>query len=398
MEETAGWEAELDRMLGRMAPHFKLEPSRERLAAYVRGLLADVQRKNGWQLAEQAGDRSPEAMQQFLYRGTWDPDAISRETRAYVMESLGDPDGVLVGDETGILKKGTRSVGVQRQYSGTAGRVENCQIAVLLGYVSRHGRALMDRELYLPEKWTQDPARCRVAGVPEDVTFRTKPELLWRMVERALAEGVPFGYVTADTVYGDNTTFRSRLERRRLAYVLGTSVNDAKVPINLRLRALRSVIEQLPADGWQRLSAGTGSQGERWYDWQHVDLSTTPDWNWCRSLLIRRSITDPSEIRAFRCFHPVGTPLATLVRVAGCRWTIETDIEEAKGEVGLDQYEVRTWPSWYRHMSLVLLAYSFLAVMKARGSAADLAAIKGGAKTRKTTMAAFRASRGLSSP
>jgi SRSO17 transposase len=189
MEEIAGWEAELDRMLARMAPHFKLAPSRKRLAAYVRGLLADVQRKNGWQLAEQAGESSPEAMQQYLYRGTWDPDAISREMRAYLVAPLGDPDGVLVGDETAVLKKGTRSVGVQRQYSGTAGRVENCQIAVLLGYVTRHGRALLDRELYLPKKWTDDPARCRAARVPEDVTFRTKPELLWQMVKRALAEG-----------------------------------------------------------------------------------------------------------------------------------------------------------------------------------------------------------------
>jgi len=298
-----------------------------------------------------------------------------------VMEHLGDPDGVLVGDETGFLKKGTHSVGVQRQYSGTAGRVENCQIGVFLGYVSRHGRALLDRELYLPKSWTEDRARCEAAGVPETVDFRTKPALLRAMLERAVAEAVPARWLAADSVYGDDPTLRAWLEARPMGYVLGTSINDARMPINLHFRPLRTVIAELAESDWQRLSAGEGSQGPRWYDWQLVELSVSSRPDWRRALLVRRSISDPTDLKVHRCFYPEGTTLATLVQVAGCRWTIETDIEEAKGEVGLDEYEVRSWSGWYKHITLACLAHAFLAVTKATGDAAALTAEKKGPKT-----------------
>jgi len=399
MEEIREWEQRLVALLEQMAPYFPNRRGRSRLAMYVRGLLSDVERKNGWQLAEEAGEATPYAMQQFLYRGGWDVDGLIREKRRYVMEHLGDPDGVLVGDETGFLKKGTHSVGVQRQYSGTAGRVENCQIGVFLGYVSRHGRALLDRELYLPKSWTEDRARCEAAGVPETVDFRTKPALLRAMLERAVAEAVPARWLAADSVYGDDPTLRAWLEARPMGYVLGTSINDARMPINLHFRPLRTVIAELAESDWQRLSAGEGSQGPRWYDWQLVELSVSSRPDWRRALLVRRSISDPTDLKVHRCFYPEGTTLATLVQVAGCRWTIETDIEEAKGEVGLDEYEVRSWSGWYKHITLACLAHAFLAVTKATGDAAAQRAEKGGPKHRvRSTMRAFKASRGLSCP
>ncbi len=398
MDEIEEWPERLKALLERMDPVFPTWRSRERMALYVRGLLANVERKNGWQLAEQAGEKTPYAMQQFVYRGRWDPDKLQRETIRYLMEALADADGVLVVDESGVLKKGTHSVGVQRQYSGTAGRVENCQIGVFLGYVSRYGRGLLDRALYVPEVWASDPERRAKAGVPNTVCFETKPEIACRMVKQALDEGVPARWVAGDSVYGDNPGFRTELEDRPIGYVLGTSLNDARVPIGLRRRPLNEVVAALPEDGWQRLSAGEGSQGPRWYDWQLVVLSTFPRQGWSRALLVRRSVQEPRDIKVHRCYYPDGTPLATLVRVAGCRWTIETNIEEAKGEVGLDQYEVRSWDGWYRHISLALLALAYLAVTKAQGDAAELAAVKGGPRRRKApTMQAFKASRGLSS-
>lgn len=399
MEEITGWEQALAALLDRMAPYFSNQCGRRRLANYVRGLLGNTERKNGWQLAEEAGEATPYGMQQFLFRGGWDVAGLMRELRRFVLEHLGDRDGVLVGDETGFLKKGTHSVGVQRQYSGTAGRVENCQIGVVLGYVSRHGRALLDRELYLPKSWTDDRARCEAAGVPETVGFRTKPAMLREMVARALAEGVLAGWLAADSVYGDDPTLRTWLEKRPLAYVLGTSINDARVPINLHRRPLRAVVAGLAESAWQRLSAGEGSQGPRWYDWQLVELSIFPRRGWRRALLVRRSLSDATVLKVHRCYYPDGTPLTALVHVAGCRWTIETDIEEAKGEVGLDHYEVRSWGGWYRHVAMVCLAHAFLAVTKATGDAPRQGVEKGGPTPSPTsTMHAFKVSRGLSCP
>jgi SRSO17 transposase len=399
VEEIRTWEQRLEALLARMAPCFANQRGRTRLGNYVRGLLSGVERKNGWQLAEQAGEARPYGMQQFLYRGGWDLARLCRETRQYLAERLGAPDAVLVGDETGFLKKGTHSVGVQRQYSGTAGRIENCQIGVLLGYVSSRGRTLLDRELYLPRSWAEDRARCKAVGVPDDVGFRTKPALLQAMLQRAMDEGVPAQWVVADSVYGDDPKLRDWLAAQRMAYVLGTSVNDAQLPIGgLRYRSLRQALGELPPTGWLRASAGAGSQGPRWYDWQLLELAASPRLGWRQALLVQRSVTDQTDLKVHRCFYPDATTLDALVRVAGCRWTIETDIEEAKGEVGLDHYEVRSWDGWYRHISLAILAYAFLTTCKAAGDAADLAAGKRGLQRPPTTsMAYFKASRGLSS-
>jgi SRSO17 transposase len=400
MEEEVGqWPEDLAALIGRVEPVFANRRGRDRVGHYVRGLLSSAERKNGWQLAEQVGEGTPYAMQQFLYRGGWDPNELSRVMRQYVIETLGDADGVLVVDETGFLKKGRHSVGVQRQYSGTAGRIENCQIGVFLGYVSPHGRAMLDRELYLPAGWTDDRERCQKAGVPDSVAFKTKPELARTMIGRVLEEGVPARWVAGDSVYGDDPALRADLEARPIGYVLATSLNDAQVPVGMRRRPLKEVVTQLADSQWQRLSAGTGSKGERWYDWQLVELSTFPRRGWRRALLVRRNITDPSIIKVHRCFHPDNMPLDKLVQVAGCRWTIETDIEETKGEVGLDHYEVRSWGGWYRHISLALLAHAFLVVTKATDDAADAAAVKGGLNDRPPTpMTAFKISRGLLSP
>lgn len=399
MSDIESWEMDLDGMLARFGFVFKSRLGRERLSLYVRGLLGPAERKNGWQLAEEAGEETPYGMQQFLFRGGWSADDLCRVARSYVAETLGDAEGILVIDETGFLKKGTHSVGVQRQYSGTAGRVENCQIAVLLGYATPAGRALLDRALYLPKSWTDDPARCAKAGVPEDVVFQTKPALGQTMVTRALDEGVPARWVTGDCVYGDDPSLRAALEGRPIGYVMATSLNEAQIPIGLGFRPLRDVIADLPADAWQRLSAGEGSQGPRFYDWQMVPLSVVPRRGWRRGLLIQRSVSDPSDVKAHRCFYPDDTAVATLVHVAGSRWTIETDIEEAKGEVGLDHYEVRSWDGWYRHISLALLAHAFLAGVKAKHSAVDVAALKGGPMlSQRRPMTAFKTSRGLSSP
>lgn len=399
MDEVEVWEAGLGELLGRMDTVFASRVGRGRMALYVRGLLSRAERKNGWQLAEEAGESTPYAMQQFLYRGGWEADAVVRETRRYVAERLGDPEGVLVIDETGILKKGTHSVGVQRQYSGTAGRVENCQIAVLMGYATPKGRALLDRALYLPKSWTDDRPRCAKAGVPATVEFKTKPALGQAMVERALDEGVPAKWVAGDSVYGDDPTLRRTLEARPIGYVMATSHNDARIVVGMQVRPLNEVITGLAHAGWQRLSAGDGSQGPRLYDWHLVTLTTFPRPGWRRGILVQRSVSDPTEIKLHRCFFPEGTTLATLVHVAGCRWTIETDIEEAKGEVGLDHYEVRSWDGWHRHVSLSLLAHAFLAVTKATSHSADRAEEKGGPMHRQNQpMAAFKASRGLSCP
>lgn len=397
METIKGWEQDIKALLGRVASQFRNRTGRERLEAYVKGLLGGAERKNGWQLAEQAGEATPYGMQQFLYRGDWSADSVRDAVRGYVAEHLGDRQGVLVIDETGFVKKGKHSAGVARQYSGTAGRVENCQIGVFLGYVSPKGRTLIDRELYLPKVWTDDPERCRRAGIPEEIAFHTKPELAGSMSDRALADSVRADWVTGDSVYGDNPTLRAKLEARPLAYVLGISISQVNVPVGLRFKSIVDVKASLPETTWTRLSAGDGTKGRRVYDWQSVPLSIIPRKGWERQLLFRRSVADPSDVSAFLCFCPDGAPLDELVRVAGCRWAIETCIEEAKGEVGLDQYEVRSFTGWYRHITLACLAHSFLAVTRAHGTDVEVTPEKGGPILhRSSPMAAFKASRGLS--
>ena len=355
---------------GRLRPCFRRRKAHGHACAYLRGLLSDAERKNGWQLAEQAGYQQPRAIQRVLDRSVWDAEAVRDALRAYVVEALGDPAGVLVVDETGFLKQGTKSVGVQRQYSGTAGRIENCQIGVFLAYASANGRAGIDRALYLPQEWTTDPARCAAAGVPPAVTFQTKPQLAWTMLERALDAGVPAAWVTADEVYGNDFAFRHALESRGQAYVVAvkrTHTVSTWPPYGVPGQArAEDLLAALPAATWQRLSCGEGAQGERVYDWACRLLRPALRDGWVHALLVRRHPTRPEELAFYLVYAPEGTPLEEIVRAAGTRWAIEDTFKLAKGQVGLDHYEVRSWPGWHRHITLALWALAILAAEAAR--------------------------------
>jgi SRSO17 transposase len=301
-------------------------------------------------------------MQHLLARARWDADGVRDDLRGYVTEYLGDPDAVLVVDETGDLKKGNATAGVQRQYTGTAGRIENAQVAVYLGYAARAGHALIDRELYLPRSWTGDPARCRAAGIPDGTAFATKPQLARRMIERAAAAAVPFAWVAGDEVYGDNGPLRTWLEAQHIAYVLAVA-RDHRVPAGAG-RTLRAdhLAARLPDRAWQRLSAGEGAKGQRWYDWAWVTIAHTG--SGCLHLLIRRN-RSTGELAFYRCYAPHRVPLATLVKVAGRRWTVEENFQAGKGLAGLDEHQVRRWTSWYRWATLAMLAAAFLTIAAA---------------------------------
>jgi SRSO17 transposase len=373
LAEVEGWAAQFERLLERIGPRFARPEVRRRAAGFLRGLLGDVERKNGWQLAEHARETTPDGMQRLLTSARWDADGLRDDVRAYVVEHLGDPGGVLVVDETGFLKKGNKSAGVQRQYSGTAGRIENCQVGVFLTYASARGRALIDRELYLPTQWAADAVRRTEAHVPEQVSFQTKPQLAQQMLARAVAAGVPAGWVTADEVYGGDARLRAFLEDHDLAYVLAVKATQplwAHGEQGPGEVAARELVAGLPARAWRRLSAGAGAKGPRVYDWARVEL-VRPGWPgrgfW---LLARRRLSD-GELAFYACFGPARTTLADLVGVAGIRWAVEECFQAAKGQVGLDHYQVRRYDAWYRHASLVLVAQAFLAVVRAHAARAS---------------------------
>jgi SRSO17 transposase len=358
------WEQNLEGLHRRIGQRFKRREPRERAYRYLKGLLSTMVRKNGWQLAEQAGESRPDGMQRLLSRAVWDVDGVRDDGRAYVVEHLAMANGVVVLDETGFLKKGEHSVGVKRQYSGTAGGIENCQIGVFLAYATARGHALIDRELYLPRDWIDDPARRKQADVPEDIVFATKTQLGRRMLERAFAAQIPHQWITGDAIYGDDRRLRAWLEEQREWYVLGVTRDEMLYYDGARQR-YDEIAATLPLEAWQQLSCGAGTKGERLYDWALVTwrrANQAPDA--MHAFLVRRNITDPTDEAYFRVFAPAGTPLSTLVQVAGQRWTVEECFELAKGEVGLDQYEVRQWPGWYRHITLAMLALAFLVVVR----------------------------------
>ena len=369
LDEVAAWARGLSAMHARIARRFARPEPRRRALSYLKGLLSPVERKNGWQLAEQAGEGTPDGMQRLLATADWDADQVRDDLRAYVVEHLGEPQAVLVVDETGFVKKGPKSVGVQRQYSGTAGRVENCQIGVFLAYASAQGRTFLDRELYLPKEWAADPDRRREAAVPETVEFRTKPQLARTMLERALAAGVPAQWVTGDEIYGGDRRLRLWLEEQHLPHVLAIKRTEPLWTTTTWTQVGAAVLaDTVPADAWERLSAGEGTKGPRVYDWTRVAIRPLREPGWDHWLLVRRSLSDPTDLAYYGCFCPAGTALAELVRVAGTRWAIEASFESAKGEVGLDHYEVRRWPGWYRHITLALLAHAFLTVTQAQAT------------------------------
>ncbi|MRH92314.1 IS701 family transposase [Nocardia sp. SYP-A9097] len=369
-EDLVAWTAGLEELFARVAGRFHRAEPRLRARAYVRGLLAPLAGKNGWTLAEAAGDQTPNGMQRLLNKAAWDVDGVRDDARAYAVEHLGDADGVLVVDETGFLKKGVKSAGVQRQYSGTAGRIENCQLGVFCAYSTAKGRTLIDRELYLPKSWTTDRDRGRDAGVPDEVEFATKQVLAQRMLARALDAGVPARWVTADEAYGGDSKFRTWLERRRVGYVVAVPSSAPIVSLAGSWRA-DQVVADAPADAWKRLSCGEGAKGPRLFDWAVATLPTLSEAGpgWRRWLLARRSLTPNTkgelETAYYLCGAPIGTPDTDLIRVAGARWSVEDCFQTAKTEVGLDQYQVRRYDAWYRHITLAMLAHTYLAVTAA---------------------------------
>ncbi len=350
------WRAGFKDMFALVAGRFAQVESRRRARMYLLGMLSGAEWKNSWTIAEQAGDATPDGMQRLLNFYSWDADAVRDDLRGYVLDHLGDPSGVMVADETGFLKEGTKSAGVQRQCSGTAGRIENCQLGVFLTYVSGKGRALIDRELYLPTSWTIDRERCGEAGIGEEVDFATKPELTRHMLQRARDAGALFGWFTADEAYGDNPGLRTWLEDQDINYVMAISCDQRFSTPTGRMRA-DELAALAPQRGWQRLSAGQGGKGQRLYDWLLIDPGID-----AHHLLIRRSISKPDELAYYIVHSGTPVPLAELVRVAGSRWALEETFQFTKNETGLDRYQVRKYHARYRHITLSMLAVAFLAI------------------------------------
>jgi SRSO17 transposase len=358
------WSAYLEELHARIAHRFLRPEVRARAYRYLSGLLGEVGRKNSWQMAEAIGEARPRGVQHLLNDARWDPDLVREDLREYVVEHLGDEQsGVLVVDETAFLKKGEKSVGVARQYTGTAGKRENCQVGVFLCYASSKGAAFVDRELYLPEEWAYDPERREEAGVPERVRFATKGELAKAMLRRAFEAGMPARWVVADTVYGTARGLRGWIEERDCYYVLAVPETRGVYHEGCQRQA-RTLAKSLPQEAWFRASAGSGSKGDRLYDWACLTLPDTETAGAGRWLLMRRGIDDPTEHAYYLAYGPKETPVHELIRVAGRRWAIEDSFEAAKGEVGLDDYQVRKWDGWHRHTTLCLLAHAYLAVVR----------------------------------
>jgi SRSO17 transposase len=367
------WASSLREVKGRIRPLFAQKRAAMNAGLFLDGLLGDERRKTGWMRAEAAGDPGPWRQQALLGRDRWEADALRDIVRDYIVEHLADDDAVLVIDETGFLKQGKASCGVARQYTGSAGKITNCQIGVFASYVSRHGHAFIDRALYLPKAWTDDLARLRATYVPSDVGFATKPRLAARMIGRAIATSVPFRWVAGDTVYGVGE-IEQDLRRAGKGYVLG--VDAAHVfrswgkpqPVAGSAANIAKAVQ--PAD-WKRLSAGVGTKGPRLHDWCYLELADleAEAFNdedhglWTRGLLIRRHITD-GDLAYFTTWCPAGTSIETLVSVEGHRWAIEDSFETAKNEFGLDHNETRSWHGWHRHVSLVMLAFAMMAAIQ----------------------------------
>ena len=397
---AAEWADDLQALLSHLGRHFARREARTQLRAYLSGLLSPIQRKNGWQLAEQAGDTTPYALQHLLGRAKWEADAVRDDLQAYVRAHLADPAGVLVIDETSFLKKGSHSVGVGIQYSGVTGKLENCQVGVFLVYVSPRGQTFYDRALYLPRDWADDPERRAAAEVPRAVRFHTKPQLAKEMVLRALTSGLPVAWVTGDEVYGGDYHLRAALEEQEQPYALTVSAKQA-LWVGWQQRQARTLVAAQPAQAWERLSCGDGSKGPRLYDWLRIPINHPHDARWQRWLVARRGLAapdDPRSVAYFLVFAPAETSLATLARVIGERWGIECAFEESKGVVGLDHYEVRSWHGWHRHVTLAMWAHAFLAVTRAGTLPPPLAPLpdeghKGGPKS--SSLAGFKQRRGL---
>jgi SRSO17 transposase len=379
--------AALKAAIARLAPHFPNAAARATAAAYLQSLLSTVEHKNSWQLAEAAGLANPYPFQHLLGRAQWEADAVRDAHCQDVLAGLGQEDAVLAIDESGFIKKGDKSAGVARQYCGASGKLDNCQVGVFLSWQTAQGHALIDRALYLPRDWTDDPARCAKAGIPEEVAFATKPELARRMVERALEAGAQPAWVVADAVYGADSKLRFFLEERQQPYVMAVT-SQQSVWVELTQSRVKTLAAQLPAAAWRPVTVGAGAKGPRRFEWAAMPINHPYDpRRWQRWVLVRRSCHGPEDLAFYLAFGPAGTSLEALARVAGRRWAIEEAFAQGKGEVGLDQYEVRSWGGWHRHMTLALVALALLALTRVRLFARPASP--------RPTMAAFKKSRGL---
>ncbi len=348
----------MDRIESRFARYEPLRHAGELMAGMVSGL----DRKNCWTIAEHRGDNTPDGLQHLLSRAKWDADGVRDDLRDYVVDAFGDPGAILVVDETGDVKKGGSTVGVQRQYSGTAGRIENSQVAVYLTYAAPRGHTLIDRALYLPRAWTEDPQRCAAAGIPTDKSsFATKPALAVQLIDRAVAANVPAGWVAGDEVYGADPRLRAAVRGHRLGYVLAVAANR-RVPTHAGLIRVDALPAMIPTHAWQRHSAGAGAHGPRLYSWAWFALLAEDDTDTGHHHVLIRRNDRTGELAYLRCYSPRPTTLHTLVAVAGQRWRIEESFQTAKGLVGLDHHQVRRWTSWHRWTTLAMLAHAFLAV------------------------------------
>jgi SRSO17 transposase len=392
LSELNEWANDFEAFHRRFAPYFGRRETREQAVKYLQGLLSGVERKNGWQLAEAIGDKTPDATQRLLYSSKWDADEMRDELQGFVIEQFGDAQGIGVVDETGFLKKGEKSAGVQRQYSGTAGKTENCQLGVFLTYATRHGHTFLDRRLYLPEGWCADGERCAEAQIPADIVFATKPEQAVEMLRHAWQQGVPMRWVTGDEVYGEAASLRDAVAESGRWYVLAVRASstvwlerpavavpswsgigrkphkERVVARGIQPMSIPALVASWPEHKWHRLAVAEGEKGSRVYDWacqrivEHQDQRPGRD-AW---LLVRRSSTAPDDVAFYLSNAPAETDLLTLAQVASTRYTVEQCIEEAKGETGLDHYQVRYWPSWYRHITLSMMAHAWLASLRLR--------------------------------
>ena len=360
--ETRIYEEEYIKLMNQLGAVFHGELGFRNAQNYVKGLLGPIERKNGWQMSEYLGETSPYKLQQFIYRGSYEADEMRDIMRDYIGEAIGEEDGNLVIDDTGFLKKGKKSCGVKRQYTGTAGKIENCQIGVFLTYASSKGHSPIDRRLYIPEEWMEDKERLKEAGVPETAKFQTKPQMGLEMIQEATKAGVPYKWVTGDSAYGDYREIRRWLEKNNKYYVMCVSGKEHIWCGNKKI-SVAKVLKDLKEDAWFEASCGDGSKGPRIYDWQAFDIESSdcPE-GWKRTMLVRRSKSD-GDLQAHICCAPAVTPNEKLIEIAGIRWTVETCFQESKSEVGLDHYEVRSYTGWYNHITFACIALALLTVL-----------------------------------
>ena len=372
-----GWSEALEELHRPIAGRFARSEARERVKRYLVGLLGRVERKNGWQLAEAIGETDPQGVQRLLNSAKWDADAVRDDLREYVVEHLGDEEsGGLLTDETGFLKKGKKSVGVARQYTGTAGDTVDCQVGVFVAYASNKGATFIDRALYLPEEWANDPKRRAEAGVPQEVAFANKIELAKRMLERAFEAGVPARWVAADAFYGRSHEFRAWLEERGRAYAVMVPKTNM-VPLGGRKKKIERLAERLPEDACSEVLPAEDSDERRPWEWACLGLAADPKKGMSRWLLVRRGSDDPEDLAFYQAYGPEDTSVEELLRICRERWAIEVAFEEAKGEIGMDHYEVRKWGAWHRYVTLCLLAHAFLVVTRLATRNEEVARKKG---------------------